>query len=603
MARPKKQHLKKRPDGRYACYYHGKFFYGYTEEEALRAREEYKQAEASGNIYRPDVKVLEYALKWLPVARPTVSDATYRGLSCHLEKLARALQNRPIVDVKPTEIKEVFSKEYYGLSNKYILNAKQLFTEMFDAAVSDGIIQRNPCREKAALPHKGTTGSHRPITEQERYWIENLCLDHRAHAAAMTMLWSGVRPQEVKAMKVEDCIDFDNDIITLSEFVHLDGYVHYKVTTKGKNDLAARQIPLFSPLKKTLKGKSGYIAPSANGKLVSVRAWRCLWLSYKAAMEKAINGCDRRWYGKTKAHKAMLAKGEKLPPYIEFTVVPYDLRHSFCVYCRDHGVELNTCIKWMGHSDSQMILKIYDDVSDRRSSSEAERLEEAISSENSAPIYNGAAGSHRPITDQERQWIENLCLDHGAHAAAMTMLWAGVRPQEVKVMKVEDCIDFDNNVITLPGKGKNDPAARQIPLFSPLRKTLEGMSGYIVPSPDGKLISAHAWRSLWLSYKAAMEKAINGCDRRWYGKTTAHKAMLAEGKELPPYIEFTVVPYDLCHSFCVFCRDHGVYLNTCIKWMGQDNSQMIWNIYDAEFDSRSATEAANIEKAIALANH
>lgn len=385
MPRPKKQHLTKRADGRYRCYYHGKYFYGCTEEEAFQARDEYKEAEASGNIYRPDVTVLEYALKWLPIARPTIADSTYRGLACHLEKLAKALGNRAIVDVKPSEIKEVYSTEYLGLSNKYILNAKQLFTEMFDSAVSDGIIQRNPCREKSALPHRGTVGSHRAITEQERYWIENLCLDHRAHAAAMAMLWAGVRPQEVKAMKIEDCIDFENDTITLSEFVHLDGYVHYKVTNKGKNDLAARTIPLFSPLKKALQGKSGYIAPSADGKLVSVRAWRCLWLSYKAAMEKAINGCDRRWYGRTKAHKAILAAGKKLPPYIEFTVVPYDLRHSFCVFCRDHGVELNTCIKWMGHADSQMILKIYDAVSKNRSAAEAAKLEAAISSKTADP--------------------------------------------------------------------------------------------------------------------------------------------------------------------------------------------------------------------------
>lgn len=45
------------------------------------------------------------------------------------------------------------------------------------------------------------------------YWIEHYCLDHRMHAAAMTMLYSGVRPQEIKAMTIENSVDFDNDRI------------------------------------------------------------------------------------------------------------------------------------------------------------------------------------------------------------------------------------------------------------------------------------------------------------------------------------------------------------------------------------------------------
>ena len=74
----------------------------------------------------------------------------------------------------------------------------------------------------------------------------------------------------------------------------------------------------------------------------------------------------------------MIAEGGKLPPWRPFTVVPYDLRHSFCTMCRDNGVELNTCIKWMGHADAKMILKIYDEFNDGRSEREAERLKNTL---------------------------------------------------------------------------------------------------------------------------------------------------------------------------------------------------------------------------------
>jgi integrase len=111
-------------------------------------------------------------------------------------------------------------------------------------------------------------------------------------------------------------------------------------------------------------------------------------------METAINGMHKRWYGKTKEHKRIQneakmlreagkeeeakAKEGEIPPWIEFTVVPYDLRHSFCTMCRDNGVELHTCIEWMGHADATMIMKIYDEVSDNRSKTEAERLKKTL---------------------------------------------------------------------------------------------------------------------------------------------------------------------------------------------------------------------------------
>lgn len=75
-----------------------------------------------------------------------------------------------------------------------------------------------------------------------------------------------------------------------------------------------------------------------------------------------------------KEHKAILAPGAELPPWQDFSAMPYDLRHSFCTMCRDQGVEINTCIKWMGHSDAKMILKIYDSVSDARFQREADKL-------------------------------------------------------------------------------------------------------------------------------------------------------------------------------------------------------------------------------------
>lgn len=375
MPRIRKQRLKQRKDGRFCCKYKGHQFMGWTEDEALAARDEYKRQEQLGQVYRSNVTVYEYASKWLPVAKPTVSDSTYRGLAIHLEKLTDAIGSVPIAQVTPFQIKEIYSTAYKNSSASYIQGAKQLYCALFDSAVSDGLCRRNPAREKSAKPHQGTEGSHRAITEQEREWITTLCTDHRAFPAVITMLYAGLRPPEAKALNIDKAVDTEAGTISVTEFAHVDGHNKYTITDKGKTKKATRKVPLFPPVREALDGKHGQLVPSASGKQVTVTAWRCVWRSYVFNMETAINGVEKRWYGRTKEHKKILAEGGTLPPWVEFTVVPYDLRHSFCTWCRDNGVELNTCVKWMGHADAKMILRIYDEVSDNRSKSEAERLE------------------------------------------------------------------------------------------------------------------------------------------------------------------------------------------------------------------------------------
>ena len=374
MSRQKKPRLKRRKDGRYKAVYHGMQFMGDTEDEALAARQAFIDAEK--DQIKVGVTVKSYGLAWLPRTHPkaVTSHATYVELAIHLEKLIRQIGGKLLLDVVPSDIKEVYSREYAGLSNSYIKAGKQLFCAMFDAAVADGYCRYNPARSKSAAPHKGRTGGHRAITEQERDWILHLCQDHRAHAAVMTMLYAGLRPQEMKALKIDRDVDLVSETITLREFAHIKDNNHYQFSSEGKTDKATRTIPLFPPLKAALAGKTGYLIQTADGKRVTIQSWRSAWESYVSCMETAINGCPKRWYGKTREHKKILAAGGKLQPWISFTVTPYDLRHSFCTMCRDHSVEIKTCMYWMGHTDVKMILKVYDAISEDRLRNEARKL-------------------------------------------------------------------------------------------------------------------------------------------------------------------------------------------------------------------------------------
>ena len=373
MPRAKKQHLKKRADGYYVCRYKDQWFYSLiSDEDALQQRDEYKRLERQQLNAIPTVKA--FAEKWIDRSYPSVAETTKTGLKIHLRKLTDQIGDLLLTDVRPSDIKAIYAAEYLGLSNSYIKAGKQLFCSLFDSAVADGYIRFNPARDRTAKPHKGTEGSHRAITDQERRWIETLCTDHRAYPAIITMLYAGIRPQEAKALTIEKAIDPKAGLIHITETAHRDGFNQYKITKQGKTKNAIRDIPLFPPVEEALKDRKGLLITTAHGKQITHTTWHDAIESYRHCMETAINGCQKRWYGKTKEHKAILAEGGKLPPWVEFTVVPYDLRHSFCTWGRDHGVELHTMIEWMGHADAKMIMKIYDEVRDDRSKKEAEKL-------------------------------------------------------------------------------------------------------------------------------------------------------------------------------------------------------------------------------------
>ena len=312
--------------------------------------------------------VSEYAIPWMKRTYPTVKSSTKRGVAIHIQHLVDAIGEKQLSELVPSDIKGVYSDHYSGLSNTYINSAKQIYCSVFDAAVADGLIRFNPARDKSAKPHRGKKAKERILSPDERQWITTLCVNHRTWPAVMAMLYAGIRPQEMKAFDIDRDVDFEHNVITVRETVHVDGQ-KYDYTDEMKTDWSARQIPLFPPLKEALEGKHGMLITSAHGEKVTIQTWKVAWNSYKYAMETAINGCPKRWYGKRKEDA-----GKTLHPWIEFDIVPYTLRHAFCCMCRDYGVEINTCRKWMGHADTQMILKVYDSVSTDRFVSESQKV-------------------------------------------------------------------------------------------------------------------------------------------------------------------------------------------------------------------------------------
>ena len=362
-----RQSLKQRKDGRYVCRYHDKYFFGATQSEAIAARNRYIVECESGKASPAPITVGEYAAYWLPIHKAGVSVKTYNDYVKQVNVLIEKLGSFPLSSITPSQIKDVYT-HYLGYSASTIKRARMLYVAIWDTAIEDGYATSNPAKNKKAAPHKGTVGSHRALTPEEDKIIIDTPAEFRL--AVMVMRYAGLRRGEVLSLNIDKDVDFERKIIRVHEAIRFKG--NKPVSATPKTAAGIREVPLFQILEDELKGHHGLIAPSAKGKTMSESAFKSAWDKYINCIETRLNGCHKRWYGHTKKHKKLLEQGEKLPDWISFNIRPHDLRHSYCTMLRDSGVEMKLAMRWMGHSDEKMILRVYDHITESR-------VEQAIS--------------------------------------------------------------------------------------------------------------------------------------------------------------------------------------------------------------------------------
>lgn len=141
MGNQRRQHLKKRSDGRYACRYKDKWFMGTTEKEALDAREAYKRTVQQLSAQTMTMTVTQYAVKWLPLYKSDCGDKTYNDYAKQLDVLISLIGTKLMRDVTIDDAQLVYN-HYIGYSQSTIKRARMLFVSMFDAAFHKSYVDR-----------------------------------------------------------------------------------------------------------------------------------------------------------------------------------------------------------------------------------------------------------------------------------------------------------------------------------------------------------------------------------------------------------------------------------------------------------------------------
>ena len=80
-----------------------------------------------------------------------------------------------------------------------------------------------------------------------------------------------------------------------------------------------------------------------------------------------------------------------------------------------------------------------------------------------------------------------------------------------------------------------------------------------------------------------------------YGKTKEHKALLAEGKALPPWKDVKIRCHDFRVTFCTTCYEAGIKIKTLQAWMGHADATMIMDIYAKLTEERELKDTTRLD--------
>ena len=312
----------------------------------------------------------------MQIHKANVSINQYNDYVRRLNTVCEYIGNKRMRDVVMSDIQLIYNELLTGKSKSTITKFTSMIKSLFGSAQIDRIIMHNPCL--AAKSPKGYSGSHRALEEWERDAVHQMVqTDHRFAAAAMTMLYAGLRRGEVLALNIDRDVDFDAKIIHVCEAVHFES--NRDKLGKPKTDASVRDVPLVDVLADVLKDKHGLLITGAGGKYMTQSAFKRAWESYITKTEAMLNGVtQKRWYGKTKEQKQFIVDGGELPPWKEFNVRTHDFRHSYCTMLYELGIDIKTAQAWMGHEDEAMTRQIYTHLSTAQLESSISMLQKGV---------------------------------------------------------------------------------------------------------------------------------------------------------------------------------------------------------------------------------
>lgn len=302
--------------------------------DADRFRSQVEVETAAGEVVDPSrgrVTVGQLADEFLNAMRPPiVTESTWSRYEVSIRRqVLPAFGGLPVASVRHSAVKAwVADLSREGLSASTVIQAYQRLAQIFDLAVADDRIRKNPARG-VATPSRPAHPRKRYLTDEQ---LIRLAFSSQAPELILTLGYCGLRIGEAIGLQIRD-LDFRRGRMFIRDSYTPVGGRMVRGDTKTHQ---SREVPMPSPLAEMLRrhteGRSGLVFTAPNGGLVQYGNFRSRVFA-------------------PAAHSAGL-----LP------LTPHDLRHTAASIAVDSGANIMAVAIMLGHRDPSITLRIYADL-------------------------------------------------------------------------------------------------------------------------------------------------------------------------------------------------------------------------------------------------
>lgn len=318
---------------------------GKTELEAMtKLAEKLAAAKRGEETVGGSMTVNAWYKQWLELYKKP-KGLTAKSLRMYDEKynnyIKSAVGHLKLKDVRDVHLQRILNGQA-GRSASHVKKLRMVMQEMFKRARQSRLIPYDPA-ELLDLP-SCTAGKRRSITEEERKAILDVAKTHPAGLWVLTLLYTGMRPNETAALTWSD-VDFANNEIHVHTAIESGSH-----TIKGpKTEAGVRDIPIHTcllPYLLAAKGKKlSPVFPKASGEHPDDATLYRRWKSFVRALDIHMG--------------AEVYRNKIVKSVVADDLTPYCLRHTFCTDLQRSEVPINNAKELMGHSDIQTTANIY----------------------------------------------------------------------------------------------------------------------------------------------------------------------------------------------------------------------------------------------------
>ncbi len=293
---------------------------------------------------------------------------SYRnGLRKDVEYLVKYFGKKQCDDIKGMDVDKFIQFESESLNpntgrpfSKRLMKAHlSAGLNIYEYALENELIDcRNPfIRKKRKIPKNAPVQQRTPIDEQQKEMV--LKTYHRTQAAAMIMLYCGLRRGEIIPLEWSD-IDLITKQIAVTKSVERVDSNNFQVKAHTKNGkdryltIPDNIIPLLKLEKYQAKGRK-LVFTQKSGKMHTVSSWQSSWDSYQNTLNYGYYCQEMRKLGRIPKH---YNSPTGIPKLLQ-SFSPHQLRHTYCTMLYLAGIDALKASKLMGHSNVQITLDIY----------------------------------------------------------------------------------------------------------------------------------------------------------------------------------------------------------------------------------------------------